>query len=505
MELGSPPVPDGGAGPQRRGRSYCQVEGCTARLSKAYCLRYRVCQVHLTAPCVELHGSRVRFCQKCGRFEALDAFDGTKRSCREQLAAHNVARRERRREAAVQQSEAEQLSLQGALGARRAAAGARLAVAQLAASTSSSSDGDACPTGGGTASGSVTCTTSSANCTPPTSFITGAQQLAPSTSFEALSGQLAASVQQAHHLASSPLPGGGAAPAGAPQPSEGSVAGFSDVWSTCSAALPMDPQPSVPAAAQRQAGGALAAPVSLEGVQAAAARLAMVSLEQRRRQQQVQLGRQQLLRQPVAPQPLHAGQTQSSSSARQQHGHADSLLLQYQQRRLQQQQTRQEWAHLAALLHAPAEPPQPLAVAAAAGRSAAGGWGPALPPPPPPPQPAPQHGSLVAGMAAGPPRWQQLAPLLAPLLGQPPPAPGLQQQRSAPPAGAAHSTPFGGDALRALPLTSSVPALAMGLPGGAGAPPAHSELEALLLEAALDTCGDGLALDDLLAGLERGG
>ncbi|KAF8057875.1 SPL3 [Scenedesmus sp. PABB004] len=125
-----------------RGRSYCQVEGCTARLSKAYCLRYRVCQVHLTAPCVELHGSRVRFCQKCGRFEALDAFDGTKRSCREQLAAHNVARRERRREAAVQQSEAEQLSLQGALGARRAAAGARQGSHSTCSNaTASSADG----------------------------------------------------------------------------------------------------------------------------------------------------------------------------------------------------------------------------------------------------------------------------------------------------------------------------------------------------------------------------
>ncbi len=40
-------------------------------------------------------GRLQRFCQQCSHFHGLDAFDGTRRSCREQLAAHNARRRKR--------------------------------------------------------------------------------------------------------------------------------------------------------------------------------------------------------------------------------------------------------------------------------------------------------------------------------------------------------------------------------------------------------------------------
>lgn len=42
---------------------------------------------------VHAAGHEVRFCQLCGRFHLLDAFDGKKRSCRVRLEAHNRRRR----------------------------------------------------------------------------------------------------------------------------------------------------------------------------------------------------------------------------------------------------------------------------------------------------------------------------------------------------------------------------------------------------------------------------
>lgn len=42
---------------------------------------------------VHAAGHEVRFCQLCGRFHLLDAFDGKKRSCRVRLEAHNKRRR----------------------------------------------------------------------------------------------------------------------------------------------------------------------------------------------------------------------------------------------------------------------------------------------------------------------------------------------------------------------------------------------------------------------------
>ncbi|KAF8073217.1 Cyp4v2 [Scenedesmus sp. PABB004] len=63
-------------------------------------LRVRVAGgAHLAAMVVRVRGALVRFCQKCGRWQGLDEFDGTKRSCRTSLAQHNAARRERRQQA----------------------------------------------------------------------------------------------------------------------------------------------------------------------------------------------------------------------------------------------------------------------------------------------------------------------------------------------------------------------------------------------------------------------
>ncbi|KAL4444349.1 hypothetical protein ABPG75_012086 [Micractinium tetrahymenae] len=62
--------------------------------------RYHICQAHMAAPEVDRDGVPSRFCQQCGRFHGLAAFDGTQRSCREQLANHNSRRRFRRSHAA---------------------------------------------------------------------------------------------------------------------------------------------------------------------------------------------------------------------------------------------------------------------------------------------------------------------------------------------------------------------------------------------------------------------
>lgn len=61
-----------------------------------------MCQVHRTAAQVVIAGEVVRFCHKCGRFEALDLFEATRRSCRRQLEEHN--RQQRRRRQASQEA-----------------------------------------------------------------------------------------------------------------------------------------------------------------------------------------------------------------------------------------------------------------------------------------------------------------------------------------------------------------------------------------------------------------
>ncbi|GMH42007.1 hypothetical protein BSKO_09926 [Bryopsis sp. KO-2023] len=75
----------------------CQVAGCGKSLEdlKDYHQRYRICDVHIKLPQVIKHGRLERFCQQCGRFHDLAAFDGNRRSCRDQLSKHNARRRKR--------------------------------------------------------------------------------------------------------------------------------------------------------------------------------------------------------------------------------------------------------------------------------------------------------------------------------------------------------------------------------------------------------------------------
>ncbi|KAI7841676.1 hypothetical protein COHA_004543 [Chlorella ohadii] len=54
------------------------------------------------ADSLEVDGILQRFCQQCGRFHALEEFEGSKRSCREQLEKQALRRRLARRAAATQ-------------------------------------------------------------------------------------------------------------------------------------------------------------------------------------------------------------------------------------------------------------------------------------------------------------------------------------------------------------------------------------------------------------------
>ncbi len=77
----------------RAPRKTCQVEGCCKDLS---CLRpYRTfsesafVESTMATDQVDVAGAPHRFCQKCGRLEPLDAFDGAKRSCVKKLQLHS--------------------------------------------------------------------------------------------------------------------------------------------------------------------------------------------------------------------------------------------------------------------------------------------------------------------------------------------------------------------------------------------------------------------------------
>jgi SBP domain len=66
-----------------------QVAGCSIDLpNKAYHQRYRICQNHAAMPQMVLDGQHVRFCQHCGKFQALQEFDGAFKSCRKSLQRH---------------------------------------------------------------------------------------------------------------------------------------------------------------------------------------------------------------------------------------------------------------------------------------------------------------------------------------------------------------------------------------------------------------------------------
>jgi len=84
-------------------RMVCQVAGCGRSLVslKDYHQRYRVCEAHIRLPAIVKDGRLQRFCQQCGRFHPLVAFDGARKSCREQLDKHNARRRRRAQTEAV--------------------------------------------------------------------------------------------------------------------------------------------------------------------------------------------------------------------------------------------------------------------------------------------------------------------------------------------------------------------------------------------------------------------
>ena len=70
----------------------CQVETCGKELGSlsTYHQRCHICEVHIKEQQFMRAGKLQRFCQQCGRCHELSAFQGPKRSCREQLAKHNA-------------------------------------------------------------------------------------------------------------------------------------------------------------------------------------------------------------------------------------------------------------------------------------------------------------------------------------------------------------------------------------------------------------------------------
>ncbi|RDX63790.1 Squamosa promoter-binding-like protein 1, partial [Mucuna pruriens] len=82
-------------------RAVCQVEDCSADLSKAkdYHRRHKVCEMHSKASKALVGNAMQRFCQQCSRFHLLQEFDEGKRSCRRRLAGHNKRRRKTNHEA----------------------------------------------------------------------------------------------------------------------------------------------------------------------------------------------------------------------------------------------------------------------------------------------------------------------------------------------------------------------------------------------------------------------
>ena len=71
----------------------CCIRGCPNPLGSSYYRKYKICEEHAKSPAVTMGGIPVRFCQKCGRFQDLNMFDGSRRSCRFSLEAHNKRRR----------------------------------------------------------------------------------------------------------------------------------------------------------------------------------------------------------------------------------------------------------------------------------------------------------------------------------------------------------------------------------------------------------------------------
>ncbi|KAK2079435.1 hypothetical protein QBZ16_003127 [Prototheca wickerhamii] len=77
----------------KRDKAKCQV--CQADLSsfRSYYQRYHICVSCAAAESVPRDGVPMRFCQQCGRFQELSAFEGTMRTCRVRLDKHAARRR----------------------------------------------------------------------------------------------------------------------------------------------------------------------------------------------------------------------------------------------------------------------------------------------------------------------------------------------------------------------------------------------------------------------------
>ena len=106
------------------GAMVCQVPGCGKDLTnlKEYHQRYRICDVHIKLQQVLKDGRLQRFCQQCGRFHDLTAFDGNRKSCRDQLSKHNARRRRRAQAEQAKGRAAAQEAAVAAAGAMAAAA-----------------------------------------------------------------------------------------------------------------------------------------------------------------------------------------------------------------------------------------------------------------------------------------------------------------------------------------------------------------------------------------------
>ena len=75
------------------GAKACLVPGCGAPVLHKAAPPARVCPSHRADMLVMVSGKELRFCQKCRRLQPVDAFDGTKHTCRRQLELNNARRR----------------------------------------------------------------------------------------------------------------------------------------------------------------------------------------------------------------------------------------------------------------------------------------------------------------------------------------------------------------------------------------------------------------------------
>lgn len=95
----------------------CRVAGCNLELSPGYSAKYRICLVHYKTSSLEVDGKEQRFCQQCGRFHEVQAFEGERRSCKESLARH---KQRRKKAEALRAQNQERERRQAAVGSGRA-------------------------------------------------------------------------------------------------------------------------------------------------------------------------------------------------------------------------------------------------------------------------------------------------------------------------------------------------------------------------------------------------